>query len=176
MVGLYEERHMWIPAFMREYFWAGIKTTQRVESINSFFDGFVNRKMKLCEFPVRYTRAMTKRFQDENEADAKATKYIWRLVSGFRHESFFQKIYTDAKFQEIQRELSRLMYCYDRGEHVIDDTTVRYVIKDRVWIVPEGEIEEVITDRRRNYAITYNHVLKEVTCECRKFETHGILC
>ncbi|XP_021751742.1 protein FAR1-RELATED SEQUENCE 1-like [Chenopodium quinoa] len=22
----------------------------------------------------------------------------------------------------------------------------------------------------------YNHVLKEVTCECRKFETHGIIC
>ncbi|XP_021751731.1 protein FAR-RED IMPAIRED RESPONSE 1-like [Chenopodium quinoa] len=109
LVGLYEERHMWIPAFMREYFWVRMKTTQRVESINNFFDGFVNRKMKLCEFPMRYTRAMTKRVQDENEADAKATKYIRRLVSGFRHEAFFQKIYTDAKFQEIQRELSRLM-------------------------------------------------------------------
>ncbi|XP_021736492.1 protein FAR-RED IMPAIRED RESPONSE 1-like [Chenopodium quinoa] len=58
---LFEKRHMWIPAFMKEHFWAGMKTTQRVESINSFFDGFLNRHTKLHEFPEKYTRAMAKR-------------------------------------------------------------------------------------------------------------------
>ncbi|XP_021744836.1 protein FAR1-RELATED SEQUENCE 8-like [Chenopodium quinoa] len=126
LVGLYEERHMWIPAFMREYFWAGMKTTQLWRALTVSLMGLLIGRQNFANF-----RAMTKRVQDENEADAKATKYMRRLVSGFQHEAFFQKIYTDAKFQEIQRELSRLMYCYDRGEHVIDDTTVRYVIKDR---------------------------------------------
>ncbi|XP_021749729.1 protein FAR1-RELATED SEQUENCE 6-like [Chenopodium quinoa] len=174
--GLFKERHMWIPAYMREYFWAGMKTTQRVESINSFFDAFVNRKTRLCEFLVRYTRAMKKRVSDENEADAKATKYIRRLVRGFKHEKLFQKLYTDAKFQEIQSELTRMMYCYDGEVTVIDESTTRYVIDDRVWIVPEGESEEVITDRRCNYFFIFNHVTKEVSCDCRRFEAHGILC
>ncbi|XP_021723932.1 protein FAR1-RELATED SEQUENCE 6-like [Chenopodium quinoa] len=119
---------------------------------------------------------MIKRVKDENEADAKATKYIRRLVSGFKHEKLFQKLYTDAKFQEIQRELSRMMYCYDGEVSVSDESTIRYVIDDRVWIVPEGESEEVITDQRCKYSILFNPVTKEVTCDCKKFETHGILC
>ncbi|XP_021747121.1 protein FAR-RED IMPAIRED RESPONSE 1-like [Chenopodium quinoa] len=99
---LYLERHMWVPAFMINYFWAGMKTTQRVESINSFFDGFLTRNTKLCEFPQKYAAAMDKRVGDETDADAKCSKYIRRLVSGFTVEDVFQKIYTDTKFQKVQ--------------------------------------------------------------------------
>ena len=112
--GLFKERHMWIPAFMREYFWAGMKTTQRVESINNFFDGFVNRKTRLYEFPEKYKRAMARRVKAENEADARCGKYRRRLVSGFHVEKFFHDIYTDTKFQEIQIECCRLIHCSGR--------------------------------------------------------------
>lgn len=125
---LFNEHHMWVPCFMKEHFWGGMKTTQRVESINNFFDGFVNRKTKLFEFPQKYTRAMTKRVEDGTEADARSTKYVRRLVSWFKVERLYQKIYTDAKFQEIQKELSRMMYCYGREERVIDDNTVHYYL------------------------------------------------
>ncbi|XP_021744420.1 protein FAR1-RELATED SEQUENCE 1-like [Chenopodium quinoa] len=145
--GLHEERHMWVPAFMKEYFWAGMKTAQRVENISSFFDGFVNRHTKLFEFPHKYSREMTKRVQDENDADAKCSKYLRRLVTGFNVEKVFQKLYTNTKFQE-----------------------------DRVWIVPEGSSEEVLTNRRRFYCATFNTDTKEILCDCRKFETHSIMC
>ncbi|XP_021739064.1 protein FAR1-RELATED SEQUENCE 6-like isoform X2 [Chenopodium quinoa] len=173
---LFEERHMWIPAYMKEYFWAGMKTTQRVESINSFFDGFVNRKTKLYEFPKKYSKAMTSKVTDETEADAKSTKYVWRLVSGFKVEKVYQKLYADAKFQEIKKELSRMMYCYGREERVIDEHNVHYYLEDRVWIVPEGRSEEVITDRRRIYCVRFNRVTNEVSCDYCKFETFGIFC
>ncbi|OAY84010.1 Protein FAR-RED IMPAIRED RESPONSE 1, partial [Ananas comosus] len=38
--GLYEERHKWIPAYVKDTFWAGMSTTQRSESMNAFFDGY----------------------------------------------------------------------------------------------------------------------------------------
>ncbi|XP_021744017.1 protein FAR-RED IMPAIRED RESPONSE 1-like [Chenopodium quinoa] len=117
---LYEERHMWVPAFMKEHFWVGMKTTQRVESINSFFDGFVNRNTKLHEFPLKYNRAMTKRVRDENNADARCSKYERRLVSGFKLE----KIYTNTKFQEIQKECAHMMYVYPREERILQDNLV----------------------------------------------------
>lgn len=44
---MYNERNMWVPAYMNNYFWAGMKTTQRVESINSFFDGFFGEEYKV---------------------------------------------------------------------------------------------------------------------------------
>ncbi|XP_028058285.1 protein FAR1-RELATED SEQUENCE 5-like [Camellia sinensis] len=39
---LYHERHRWIPAYVKDIFWAGMSTTQRSESMNAFFDGYVN--------------------------------------------------------------------------------------------------------------------------------------
>ncbi|XP_021765847.1 protein FAR-RED IMPAIRED RESPONSE 1-like [Chenopodium quinoa] len=108
---LHKESHMWVPAYMKEFFWAGMKTTQRVESINWFFDGFVNHNTKLFKFPQKYCIALGKRVRDEVSADQRCSKYLRRLVSGFKVEKFFQKIYTDSKFQEVQTECSRMMYC-----------------------------------------------------------------
>ncbi|XP_021734965.1 protein FAR-RED ELONGATED HYPOCOTYL 3-like [Chenopodium quinoa] len=122
--GLYEERHMWVPAFMKEQFWAWMKTTQRVESINNFFDGFVNRKTKMYEFPDKYTRAMERRVAAD---DDRCRKYVRRLVSGFHVEKYFQEIYTDT----------------------MDGNVIQYLLEDRVWIVSEGKSEEKITHRRK---------------------------
>ncbi|XP_021713700.1 protein FAR-RED IMPAIRED RESPONSE 1-like [Chenopodium quinoa] len=167
---------MWISAFMKEHFWAGMKTTQRVESINSFFDGFVNRQTKLHEFPEKYTRAMGRRVKSELDADSRCGKYVRRLVSGFKVEKLFQKIYTDAKFQELQKECARMGYYVPHERQDIGNNKTEYVLEDRVWIVPEGKSEDVITDRYRFVRVTFCHETKDVVCECRKFETFGILC
>ncbi|XP_021771180.1 protein FAR1-RELATED SEQUENCE 6-like [Chenopodium quinoa] len=176
LTSLYKERHMWVPAYMRYHFWAGMKTTQRVESINSFFDGFVNRHTKLFEFPQKYAKALEKCVRDETAADANCVKYVRRLVTGFAVERVFQKLYTDTKFQEVQAECSRMMYCYCKEEKMLNENTIQYVVEDRVWVVPEGQSEEVNTNRRRYYSATFNKQTKEVLCECRKFTTHGIMC
>ncbi|XP_021736782.1 protein FAR1-RELATED SEQUENCE 8-like [Chenopodium quinoa] len=173
---LFVERHMWVPAFMKEYFWAGMKTTQRVESINSFFDGFVDKHTKLCEFPEKYSQAMKKRVSDETDADDRDSKYIRRLVSGFKVEKFFQKIYTDVKFQEVQKECGRMLYVIPKVQDVISSEAIKYVIEDRVWIKKSGTTEEKLTDFKRLYSVTFNLVTKDSICDCRKFEKDGILC
>ncbi|KAL2906045.1 Protein FAR-RED IMPAIRED RESPONSE 1 [Bienertia sinuspersici] len=52
--GLFVERSMWVPAYMKDQLWAGMRTTQSVESINSFFDKFMTRQTRLCEFREKY--------------------------------------------------------------------------------------------------------------------------
>ncbi|XP_021764249.1 protein FAR-RED IMPAIRED RESPONSE 1-like [Chenopodium quinoa] len=173
---LHKESRMWVPAYMKEFFWAGMKTTQRVESINRFFDGYVNRKTKLHEFPQKYCMALDQRVRDEVSADERCSKYLRRLVSGFKVEKIFQKLYTDNKFQEVQKECTRMMYCNVRGEKVLSENLIQYSVVDRVWIVPPSASEDVITDRRRTYNVTFFPMTKEVQCDCRKFETSGILC
>ncbi|XP_021748913.1 protein FAR1-RELATED SEQUENCE 1-like [Chenopodium quinoa] len=69
-----------------------------------------------------------------------------------------------------------MMYVYDRGERVISDNIIEYTLEDRVWLVPPGKSEEVITDRHRYYCVTFNTETTEVCCNCRKIETHGIMC
>ncbi|XP_021721940.1 protein FAR-RED IMPAIRED RESPONSE 1-like [Chenopodium quinoa] len=93
-----EKRHMWVPPFMRDYFWARMNTTQRVESINIFFDGYVNRKTKLFEFPLKYAKAMDKRVRDETAADANRAKYSEEVLTSRRR-------YMTATFIKVTKEV-----------------------------------------------------------------------
>ncbi|KAF5455036.1 hypothetical protein F2P56_024655 [Juglans regia] len=55
---LYTDREYWVPAFLKDYFWAGMSTMQRSESMNAFFDSNVHAKTNLKESPIE------KRFQE----------------------------------------------------------------------------------------------------------------
>ncbi|XP_028126919.1 protein FAR-RED IMPAIRED RESPONSE 1-like [Camellia sinensis] len=52
------EQHRWIPVFVKDVFWAGMSTTQRSESMNAFFDGYVNSKTTLKQFVEQYDNAL----------------------------------------------------------------------------------------------------------------------
>ncbi|KAA8541383.1 hypothetical protein F0562_025347 [Nyssa sinensis] len=85
LLGMYTERHRWVPAFVKDNFWAGMSTTQRSESMYAFFDGYVNVKTTLKQFVEQYENAL----KDKQFADA----------------------YTTAKFKEFQIELTGKIYC-----------------------------------------------------------------
>ncbi|XP_021858203.2 protein FAR-RED ELONGATED HYPOCOTYL 3-like [Spinacia oleracea] len=172
----WSDMKMWVPAYMNNYFWAGMKTTQRIESINSFFDGFLERSTKLFEFPKKYCEAMNKRCSDEKDADANGMKYIRKLVTGFPIEKFFQKIYTDNKFRDIQRGCERLLYCVVKVEKKNSETEYEYNLEDRVWIIVKGKSEEILTKYKKFYAVKFCTDPMEVSCVCKMFETKGILC
>ncbi|KAH9724212.1 protein FAR1-RELATED SEQUENCE [Citrus sinensis] len=54
--GLYEERNRWVSCFVKNSFWARMSTTQRSESMNAFFDGYVNSKTTLKQFVEKYEK------------------------------------------------------------------------------------------------------------------------
>ena len=56
---------MWVPAYLKHLFWAGMKTTQRVESIHRFFDGYLSKHTLLSEFVERYVDALEVRSTSE---------------------------------------------------------------------------------------------------------------
>ena len=80
---------MWIPAYMRHMFWAGMRTTQRSESINSFFDGYVNRNTSLREFAGQYFAAVQARARAEEDEDASSRRNTYELVSTYSYEADF---------------------------------------------------------------------------------------
>ena len=47
---MYRLRGHWVNAYLKDVFCAGMITSQRSESINSFFDVFVNSNTKLVKF------------------------------------------------------------------------------------------------------------------------------
>ncbi|KAL6562536.1 hypothetical protein OROGR_003543 [Orobanche gracilis] len=168
---LYNERHRWVPCFVKDCFWAGMSTTQRSESMNSFFDGYVNSKTTLKEFVEKYEHALRSKVRKEKEDDAKSFHYWSPLITLYSMEKQIQDVYTTAKFREFQAELTGKMYCevgnletcgeisnYDVSEDLLIDESIRK-IQFKVCLVKEGGDGDC-----------------DVKCNCRLFEFRGILC
>uniref|UniRef100_A0A803NCQ3 Protein FAR1-RELATED SEQUENCE n=1 Tax=Chenopodium quinoa TaxID=63459 RepID=A0A803NCQ3_CHEQI len=64
------------------------------------------RHTGLCDFAERYVRAMEHRIEAERLADGNSVMYLRTLLTDFKIEETFRNVYTDAKFVEVQRELT----------------------------------------------------------------------
>ncbi|XP_021717681.1 protein FAR1-RELATED SEQUENCE 6-like [Chenopodium quinoa] len=173
---LYLERHMWVLAYLKHLFWAGMRTTQRSKSFNHFFKGYVDKNTTLSEFVLRYCDAMQIRAEAERIADSNTLRYVRELATAFPVEEVFQKCYTDSKFKEVQQECKKILYvrCIDQIE--ISDKLVEYILEDRVWIKPKNARKESVTKIRRCYRVMYDSSTFEAPCDCKHFECHGIIC
>ncbi|KAL2935448.1 Protein FAR1-RELATED SEQUENCE 5 [Bienertia sinuspersici] len=167
---------MWVPAYMRHLFWAGMKITQRSESIHSFFDGYVNKTTRLCEFPQQYSYAMEVRANEEKEADANCWKYTRTLLIAFPFEAQFRDVYTDAKFKEVQVQCSRVLYVTPLQKKVVGDNVVQHLLEDIVYTRTKKKREEIATMKRRTYCVWFDTASHDSGCECKHFECYGIMC
>ncbi|XP_056695702.1 protein FAR1-RELATED SEQUENCE 5-like [Spinacia oleracea] len=67
---LYEGREKWVPVFVKDKFWARMSSSQRSESMNAYFDGYVHRKTSLKSFVEQYEMALGDKIDKEIFADA----------------------------------------------------------------------------------------------------------
>ncbi|XP_028098071.1 protein FAR1-RELATED SEQUENCE 1-like [Camellia sinensis] len=108
---LYDERNRQVPVYVKDIFWAGMSTTQRSESTNAFFDGYVNPKATLKQFIEQYDNALRNKVEKEKKANFKSRHKLFDCLTIYGFEKQFQQTYTNAKFKEVQGELKRLVYC-----------------------------------------------------------------
>jgi len=87
--GLYNERTFWVPAYLKDVFWAGMTTTQRSESMNAFFDGYVHSSTSLKEFVDQYDNALHRKVEIENVADFNSFNSTISCVSKLPFEKQF---------------------------------------------------------------------------------------
>ncbi|KAI5437201.1 hypothetical protein KIW84_023356 [Lathyrus oleraceus] len=109
--GSYIERHRWAPTLLRIYFWDGMSTMQRSESIHAFFDGYINSTTILNQFVKQYDNALRSWTEKEFEADFNSMDTTIPCGSNSSIEKQFQSEFTNAKFKEIQVEFRSKMNC-----------------------------------------------------------------
>ena len=164
---LYDERHRWVPCYLKQHFWARMSTTQRSESMNAFFDGYNNFTTTLQQFVHQYDNALQHKVEKEYEADFASMTTVIPCGSQSLIERQFQSEYTHAKFQEIQVEFRGKMNC----------------VIDKVFV--EGQacrcavVEEAIKNGKpeHNYFIVgFNRSNLNINYSCMLFEFRGIVC
>nr|XP_043616041.1 protein FAR1-RELATED SEQUENCE 5-like [Erigeron canadensis] len=166
---LYSDRMHWIPVYVRVIFWAGMSTTQRSESMNAFFDGYVNSKTTLRQFVEQYDNALKSKMEKENKADYASLHSSYQLLTRYYFERQFQESYTNAVFKLFQDELRGMLFC-NHSLYQTDGTLSLFHVKD----IQEGKYEEYKINVV--YTVSYNEVGCDIKCSCHLFEFRGIIC
>ncbi|RYR25239.1 hypothetical protein Ahy_B02g058904 [Arachis hypogaea] len=156
---LYEDRHIWIPVYLDHHFWAGMRSTQRNESMHSFFNKFITRNSSLRQFVKQYDNCLTKR-----EFDAADFHTVIPCATKSAIEEQFQCVYTHEKFREVQAQFRGKLNCITRSMHSTLGFTTYEVIK------------QVSNSTFNKFVVTYDAVSQDVKCHCLLFESRGILC
>ncbi|XP_035546227.1 protein FAR1-RELATED SEQUENCE 5-like [Juglans regia] len=166
--GLYNERSFWVPVYLKGVFWAGMSTTQRSESMNAFFDGFVHFGTTLKEFVDQFDNALRKKVELETTANFNSSNQTIPCSSAFRIEKQFQSVYTNAKFKEVQREVWGMILCNC------------ILISKECCISTYDVLDEITTDddhvKSIKYTVYFNNEEVDVKCTCALFEMSGIVC
>nr|XP_029153400.1 protein FAR1-RELATED SEQUENCE 5-like [Arachis hypogaea] len=98
---LYEDRRMWVPIYFQGEFWAGMRSTQRSESMHAFFDGYLHCKSGLVQLVHEYDNVLRNKEQKELEDDAADSKGVVPCSSSSTIERQFQ--HTVPSFYVIPR-------------------------------------------------------------------------
>ncbi|RYR10054.1 hypothetical protein Ahy_B05g078520 [Arachis hypogaea] len=98
---MFDDRHMWVPVFFKDEFWAGMRSTQRSENMHSVFDKYLNSKSSLLQFFRQYQNCVIDKEQKELECDAADLRGIIPCVSSSPIEKQFQREYTNSMFRDV---------------------------------------------------------------------------
>ncbi|KAI4298539.1 hypothetical protein L6164_032086 [Bauhinia variegata] len=158
---LYEDRKKWVPTYMGDIFLAGMSTPQRSESMNSFFDKYIHKKITLKELVKQYGTILQNRYEEEAIADFDTLHKQPALKSPSPWEKQMSTIYTHTIFKKFQVEVLGVVGCHPRREGG-DGTIAKFIVQD--------------CEKDEEFLVTWNEMKSEVSCFCRMFEYKGFLC
>ncbi|PIA62992.1 hypothetical protein AQUCO_00200779v1 [Aquilegia coerulea] len=159
---LYVDRKDWVPAYLRDTFFAGMLVTQRSCSVNSLFDGYVNARTSLQDFTEKYEKALDDQFEKESRAefDTFYTKPV--LKTPLPIEKQAAEVYTRKLFTVFQDEVFESLLLAVR-KSCEDVTTITYEVAR-------------FDDVHRVYVVSCSTSEQTASCNCKMFEFEGILC
>ncbi|XP_077228182.1 protein FAR1-RELATED SEQUENCE 5-like isoform X2 [Tasmannia lanceolata] len=156
---LFEDRHYWVPVYLKGTFFAEMSTTQRSYA---FFDGYINVHTSPEEFFRQYDNALDTRYYKEVRAEFYTMYTTPNLKTSSPMEKHAASLYTREIFKKLQVELFE---CFG------------YIANK---IAEDGEIGTYVVakfgEENKAYTVAFNTSEMRGSCSCQKFEFAGILC
>ncbi|KAK3412868.1 hypothetical protein EUGRSUZ_I01547 [Eucalyptus grandis] len=159
---IYSARRHWVPVYLRDTFFAEMSITQRSDSMNSYFDGYINASTSLNQFFKLYEKALESRNEKEVKADYDTMNTSPVLKTPSPMEKQASEFYTRKLFIRFQEELvGTLTFMASK----IDDDSEIIAYQ----VAKYGE-------DHKSYDVKFNVLEMRATCSCQMFEFSGLLC
>ncbi|XP_019256878.1 PREDICTED: protein FAR1-RELATED SEQUENCE 5-like [Nicotiana attenuata] len=159
---IYADRKQWVPVYLRDTFFAEMSIMQHSDSINSYFDGYVNASTTLQQFIKLYEKAVESRYEKEVKADYDTMHIGPALKTPSPMEKQAAEIYTRKLFIKFQEELVETLTFLATKVDDNEATTVFQVAK--------------FGESHKSYVVHYNVREIKASCSCQMFEYSGLLC
>ncbi|TXG53368.1 hypothetical protein EZV62_022537 [Acer yangbiense] len=158
---MYCKRKLWAETFLRGTFFGGLRSIQLSESINSFLNKFLHRRLKLYDFMSHIDRAMSRLRNNELKDDFDTINEHPVLVTHLLQlEKHTAEVYTRNTFHWVRDEIKSkakhsIVNCVDDMDYVMY-TFQKFAGGDKTWNVK------------------YTPSTNVFKCSCQMFETIGI--
>ncbi|XBI86263.1 protein FAR1-RELATED SEQUENCE 6-like [Triticum dicoccoides] len=162
VIFLYENRHLWVPSFLKDAFWAGLSVNHR-ESPGAFFDGSVSHETTLVSFLSNYMILVQYKYKMEQQDDFESLTSGRVLVSKFPMEEQISKLYTMNMFVKFQDELKSTLDCQ-----------VQQVSPSSFVVIDLAEQGTGLVTRK--YEVVHCMETNRMECNCGLFQFSGIVC
>ncbi|KAI4314684.1 hypothetical protein L6164_027571 [Bauhinia variegata] len=159
---IYGDRRQWVPVYLRDTFFAEMSITQRSDSINSYFDGYVNASTTLQLFVKQYEKALESRYEKEVKADYDTINTAPVLKTPSPMEKQAAGLFTRRLFMKFQEEL------------VVTLTFLASIVEEEEMVTVYRV--EKYGESHRAYLVRFNIFEMKATCSCQMFEFSGLLC
>lgn len=159
---IYAARRQWVPVYLRDTFFAEMSITQRSDSMNSYFDGYVNASTNLNQFFKLYEKALESRNEKEVKADYDTMNTSPVLKTPSPMERQASELYTRKLFMRFQEELvGTLTFMASKADD--DGEIITYQVSKY------GEDHKA-------YCVKFNVLEMKASCSCQMFEFSGLPC
>ncbi|XP_021284090.1 protein FAR1-RELATED SEQUENCE 5-like [Herrania umbratica] len=159
---MYNTRQHWVPVYLRDTFFGEMSINQGSDSINSYFDGYINASTNAQVLIKQYEKAVASRYEKEVKADYDTLNIAPALKTPSPMEKQAANLYTRKIFMKFQDELVETL-AYPAT--AIDDSGLEVMYR----VAKFGE------DHQAHF-VKFNVFGKKASCSCQMFEFSGIIC
>lgn len=164
IIFLFENRHLWAPAFLKDTFWAGLCTGDECGNPNTFFEDSISPETTLVEFLGSYMILLQNKYKTEQDYDFESLNSSRVLISKFPMEEQLSKLYTLSMFIKFQDELKATMHCQVQ----LDGSASSFIVID----LAEASSETL----NKKYEVVHCMATNRMECSCGLFHFTGIIC
>ncbi|PIA47415.1 hypothetical protein AQUCO_01400229v1 [Aquilegia coerulea] len=160
---LFNQRHYWVPLYLRHTFFGGMATMHKEEGINSYFDGLLHGGASFNEFVPQYEQVIKQHRKQEVDGDFLTVFTRAVLTSKNPIEEQAAKIYTRNMFTKFQHEFIESSGCTAQK------------------IGDEGSISKYMVGKYRHkdekmHIVAFDPTENSASCSCQMFDSEGMLC
>ncbi|BBH06962.1 Protein kinase superfamily protein [Prunus dulcis] len=139
---MFDLRESWVPAYARQFFAAGMSSSQRAEGSHGFFKQYISRRNSLMDFIIRFERALSHQREKELVADHVDAFEVAQCLLPMPMNKQMATLYTRTMFQKFEQELIQSTACFLELKTEDASKVVFNVSERKNWETRVAEVSE----------------------------------